>query len=73
MDCYKDLSPSQEALFAIGNVRRDRTIVAFGLVGVGQSTFIRVATMVPVTSAMGVPTPTAAKLEGQTLKSKVPL
>jgi hypothetical protein len=30
MDCYKDLSPSQEALFAIGNVRRDRTIVAFG-------------------------------------------
>jgi hypothetical protein len=38
----------------------------------GYSTVMRVAAVVPVTSAMGVPTPTASKVGGQSLKSKVP-
>ena len=44
----------------------------FGL-GIGQSTVMRVPSVVPETSARGLPTPTASKLGGQSLKSKVPL
>jgi hypothetical protein len=49
-----------------------RGVHSFGL-GAGQSTVMRVAETVPVTSAMGVPTPTAAKLGGHSLKSRVPV
>ena len=41
--------------------------------GVDQSTLMRVAAIDPVASAMGVPTPTASKLGGQSLKSKLPV
>jgi hypothetical protein len=41
--------------------------------GVDQSTLMRVAAIDPVASAMGVPTPTASKLGGQSLKTKVPV
>ena len=41
--------------------------------GVDQSTLMRVAATDPVASAIGVPTPTASKLGGQSLKSKVPV
>jgi hypothetical protein len=41
--------------------------------GVVQSTLMRVAAIDPVASAMGVPTPTASKLGGQSLKSKLPV
>ena len=45
----------------------------FFKLGVGQSTVMRVPAVLPVTSAMGLPTPTLTKLGGQSLKSKVPL
>lgn len=45
----------------------------FFKLGVGQSTVMRVPAVLPVTSAMGLPTPTLTKLAGQSLKSKVPL
>jgi hypothetical protein len=41
--------------------------------GAGQSTVMRVAAVVPVTSEMGLPTPMALKLGGQSLKSNLPL
>jgi len=47
--------------------------IHFFELGVDQSTLMRVPAVDPVTSAMGVPTPTAAKLGGQSLKSKEPL
>jgi hypothetical protein len=43
----------------------------FGL-GVGQSTLIRLAAVVPLISCTGVPTPTRSNTGGQSLKSKLP-
>ena len=65
---------------AVGG-KGDQTAVPFATVhgmhfvglGVRQSTVMRVPSAVPVTSAIGFPTPTASKLGGQSLKSKVPL
>jgi hypothetical protein len=45
----------------------------FGALKADQSTVTRVAAVVPEISCMGCPTPTVAKLGGQSLKSKVPV
>jgi hypothetical protein len=66
---------------ALGGGKGDRPEIPFARVhgvhflglGVDQSTVMRVASAVPLTSARGVPTPTASKLGGQSFQSKVPV
>jgi hypothetical protein len=51
MDCYKDLSPSREALFAMGNVRFLLSFLAAALI---RHLFSNWRRMMPVKSFSGL-------------------